>query len=55
MWIDILIIAAVAAGAYFAVRYLGRARRPGCSRGRTKGGQCRQGVWSEENNRRDAE
>lgn len=55
MWIDILIIAAAAAAAYFAVRYLGRPRRRGCSRDCTKCGQCRQGVWSEENNRRDAE
>lgn len=55
MWIDILVIVIVAAAAYFAVRYLGRPRRRGCSRDCTKCGACRSGVWDAEKNRRDAE
>ena len=46
MWIDILVIAVVAAAAYFAVRHLSRPRRRGCSRDCTKCGACRTGAWA---------
>ena len=55
MWIDILIIAAVAAAAYFALRPLGGPPRPGVGRGCPTGGQCPRGLWSAADNRPHAE
>lgn len=46
MLVDILIVAAVVVCAYFAVRYLSRPRRRGCSSDCTKCGACRTGAWA---------
>lgn len=45
MLLDIVIVAAFAAGSYLAAKHLSRPRRRGCNRDCTKCGACRQGRW----------